>query len=98
MKTSDVTELYRQYILPTYAKVPVCLTRGKGSVVWDLEGRQYIDFFPGWGVSGLGHCHPEVVHAIKDQARKMLHISNNFYNVKQARLAEAINRVAFLRG
>jgi predicted acetylornithine/succinylornithine family transaminase len=95
MKTENIKQLYDQYVLPTYAKVPVCLVKGKGSLVWDLEGREYIDFFPGWGVSGLGHCHPAVGNAIKDQVRRMVHISNNFYNVKQARLAEEINRYAF---
>jgi predicted acetylornithine/succinylornithine family transaminase len=95
MKTSEIVDLYGHYVLPTYGKLPVCLVRGKGSRVWDLEGREYIDFFPGWGVSGLGHCHPRVVSAVKEQAAKMLHISNNFYNVKQAQLAEEIAKAAF---
>jgi predicted acetylornithine/succinylornithine family transaminase len=95
MKTEEIKELYEQYILPTYSKMPVCLVKGKGSRVWDAEGRDYIDFFPGWGVSGLGHCHPEIVNAVKDQLRKMIHVSNNFYNIKQAKLAEELVRAAF---
>lgn len=95
MKTRDVQKLYDGYVLPTYRQTPVCLVRGKGSRVWDLQGREYIDFFPGWGVSGLGHCHPAVVSAIKNQARKILHISNNFLNVKQAELAREIVRHSF---
>ena len=95
MKTRDVQKLYETYVLPTYRQTPLCLVRGKGSRVWDLEGREYIDFFPGWGVSGLGHCHPAVVSAVKNQARKILHISNNFLNAKQAELAREIVRHSF---
>ena len=95
MKTTEVQQLYQQFVLPTYAQVPVCLVKGKGSRVWDLEGREYLDFFPGWAVSGIGHCHPIVVNAIKDQARKMLHVPNNFLNVKQAELARTISEASF---
>jgi acetylornithine/N-succinyldiaminopimelate aminotransferase len=95
MKTSDVQKLYEQYVMPTYTRLPVCLVKGKGSRVWDLEGKVYLDFFPGWAVSGLGHCHPIVVNAIKEQARKMLHIANNFLNVKQAELARTISEASF---
>jgi len=95
MKTTDVQKLYENYILPTYAQVPVCLVKGKGSKVWDLEGKEYLDFFPGWAVSGLGHCHPKIVSAIKEQAQKILHISNNFLNLTQARLAERMVKESF---
>lgn len=95
MKTRDVQKLYESYVLPTYRQTPLCLVRGKGSRVWDLEGREYIDFFPGWAVSGLGHCHPAIVNAIKNQARKILHVPNNFLNVKQAELAREIIRYSF---
>lgn len=95
MKTTDVQKLYNEFVLPTYTQVPVCLVKGKGSRVWDLEGKEYLDFFPGWAVSGLGHCHPIVVNAIKEQARKMLHVPNNFLNIKQAELASAISEASF---
>ncbi len=95
MKTAEVQELYKQFVLPTYTQVPVCLVKGKGSRVWDLEGKEYLDFFPGWGVSALGHCHPGVVNAIKEQARKMLHVPNNFLNIKQAELARTISEASF---
>lgn len=95
MKTSDIGELYSKFILPTVTRVPVCLVKGKGSRVWDLGGREYIDFFPGWGVSGLGHCHPAVGYAVKNQLRKIVHISNNYLNLKQAELAREIARNSF---
>ena len=86
MNTAEVEKLYGEHLLPIVKRVPVCLVKGKGSRVWDLEGREYLDFFPGWGVSGLGHCHPAVGHALKDQMRKILHISNNYLNLKQVEL------------
>jgi acetylornithine/succinyldiaminopimelate/putrescine aminotransferase len=95
MKTADVQKLYDQYVMPTYTRVPVCLVKGKGARVWDLEGKVYLDLFPGWAVSGLGHCHPIVVNAIKEQARKMLHVANNFLSVKQAELARTLSEASF---
>ena len=95
MKTPDVEALYREVVLPTYAQVPLVIVRGKGSWVWDLHGKRYLDFFPGWGVSGLGHCHPKVASAIRHQAGKLLHVPNNYLNVKQARLAREIVRHSF---
>ncbi|HNX68650.1 MAG TPA: aspartate aminotransferase family protein [Candidatus Omnitrophota bacterium] len=95
MKTTDVQKLYDHYVMPTYARLPICLVKGKGSRVWDLEGKEYLDFFPGWAVSGIGHCHPAVVSAIREQAGKMLHISNNFLSIKQSELAKAISEASF---
>ena len=95
MKTNDIQKLYEQYVMPTYTRVPACLVKGKGSCVWDLEGKEYLDFFPGWAVSGIGHCHPVVVNAIKEQARKILHVANNFLNPKQAELAKTISEASF---
>ncbi len=95
MKTAEVLTLYKDYVLPTVTRINMCLVKGKGSRVWDLEGKEYLDFFPGWGVSGLGHCHPAVGHAVKNQLRKMLHISNNYLNLKQAELAREIASSSF---
>ncbi|MBU1862387.1 MAG: aspartate aminotransferase family protein [Candidatus Omnitrophica bacterium] len=95
MKTADVQKLYAEYVLPTYTHLPVCLVKGKGSRVWDIEGKEYIDFFPGWAVSGLGHCPPSVSSAIKHQVNKMIHISNNYLNCKQAQLAAMISKCSF---
>lgn len=95
MKTKEVSKLYKEFVLPTYTQVDVCLVKGKGSRVWDIEGREYLDFFPGWAVSGIGHCHPMVSAALKEQSRKIIHISNNFLNQKQALLAQEISKTAF---
>ncbi|HCM41750.1 MAG TPA: aspartate aminotransferase family protein [Candidatus Omnitrophica bacterium] len=95
MKTADVEKLYGDFVLPTYKRMPICLVKGKGSRVWDLQNKEYLDFFPGWGVSGLGHAHPTVVHAIKNQTKKIVHVANNFYILPQAKLAQAIVKNGF---
>ena len=89
-KTEKVIQMYDKYIMNTYKRVPLCLERAKGAKVWDIDGKEYLDFFPGWAVSGIGHCHPGVVRAITEQSRKLLHVSNNYYSALQARLAETI--------
>lgn len=87
--------LYDKYVLNTYKKTPVVFVKGKGSYLWDDKGKKYLDFFPGWGVSGLGHCDPAVVAAIRKQAGKLIHVSNNYYNELQGRLAETISKESF---
>ncbi len=95
MKASDVIELEKEYLLPNYRRTPLVLTKGKGSRVWDIHGKVYLDFFPGWGVSGLGHCPPPVVRAVQTQARRILHVSNNYYNPVQVKLAKRIVESSF---
>ena len=87
--------LYYDHVVPSYSKTPLVLEKGKGVRVWDAEGAEYLDFFPGWAVSGLGHCHRRVVEAIKRQAEQLIHVSNNYYHSEQGLLAEEIIRHAF---
>jgi predicted acetylornithine/succinylornithine family transaminase len=87
--------LYYDYVIPCYAKTPLVLERGRGTRVWDAHGDEYLDFFPGWAVSGLGHCHRRVTEAIKRQAERLLHVSNNYYHELQGVLAETVIRHAF---
>ena len=94
-KTEDYIKEYERYVLGTYTRNPIVVERGEGSWVWDAEGKKYLDFFPGWGVSSLGHCHPRVVAAIREQAERLLHMPNNFYSEWQGRLAKVIVDNAF---
>lgn len=57
---------------------------------WDINGRKYLDFFPGWAVSGLGHCPEAVVNAVCKQARKLMHVANNYYIDVQAMCAKIL--------
>lgn len=90
MKKQEIFDSYKEYILPTYTKLNVIFTKGKGSKLWDIDGKEYLDFFPGWGVSNLGHCHPNVISAVRDQIGKLIHIPNNLYHPQQAKLAKEI--------
>ena len=94
-KTSDIIAEYDQFVLKTYTRNPMAAVRGEGSWIWDAEGKKYLDFFPGWGVSSLGHCHPRVIAAVREQAGRLLHMPNNFYNELQGRLAGVIVEKAF---
>ena len=95
MTTKDFIASYKKFVMPTYTRLPLVLAKGRGAKVWDVEGNEYLDFFPGWAVSGLGHCHPKVVKAIKEQAAKILHVSNNYMNELQAQLAEKLVKNSF---
>ena len=95
MTTKDFIASYKKFVMPTYTRLPLVLAKGRGAKVWDLDGNEYLDFFPGWAVSGLGHCHPKVVKAIKEQAAKILHVSNNYMNELQAQLAEKLVKNSF---
>lgn len=94
-KTKDVVAIYDKYVMNTYHRIPLCLTKAKGSIIHDIEGNEYIDFFPGWAVSGIGHCHPTVVRNINAQAKRLMHVSNNYYSEAQGALAEAIVKSSF---
>ncbi|OQA28736.1 MAG: Acetylornithine aminotransferase [Verrucomicrobia bacterium ADurb.Bin345] len=88
--SEQIVALHKQYVMPTYAPGLV-LVKGKGAKVWDADGREYLDFLSGIAVVGLGHCHPNVVKAIRRQAGQLMHVSNLYYNENQPRLAEALS-------
>jgi len=95
MTTKEIAALCERYLVPTYVRLPLALVKGKGVKVWDVHQREYLDFFSSWGVSNLGHSHPVVVNAIREQARKILHIPNNYYNHLQMKLAREISKHSF---
>lgn len=94
-KNKQVIELTQKYVMDTYNRFPLALVRGKGSYVWDAEGRRYLDFFSGLAVNNLGHSHPAVVRAIKKQAERLLHVSNLFHIDHQAELARLLCQKTF---
>lgn len=95
MTSRDMIAQYHRYVMDTYVRNPLVLVKGKGSRVWDLEGREYLDLFPGWGVGALGHCHPWVSKALRGQLTRLLHVPNNYYHVSQWRLAKALVDATF---
>jgi predicted acetylornithine/succinylornithine family transaminase len=92
-KSEQIAHLYAQNVVPTYAQSMV-LVKGKGTRVWDADGRVYLDFISGIATLNTGHCHPKVVAAVRDQAATLMHVSNLFYTEIQARLAEKLAGLA----
>ncbi len=78
------------HLMPTYARHPVRFVRGEGARLWDDEGNEYLDFLAGISVSSVGHCHPAVVAAIREQAGRLLHVGNLFYTEPMSRLADRL--------
>jgi len=89
-------ELEREHLLQNYARYPLVLARGKGSYVYDLEGRRYLDFITGIGVNALGHAHPRIVKVIREQAGLLLHTSNLYYHQYQGQLAKRLTKISGL--
>jgi acetylornithine/N-succinyldiaminopimelate aminotransferase len=92
--TEKVPKLYTQKHFQTYRRFPVTFIKGKGTRVYDTEGRSYLDALAGIAVNNLGHCHPRVVKAIKDQAESLIHVSNLYHNVPQSTLANLLTEVS----
>ena len=75
------------HLTPNYARYPIAFVRGQGARLWDSDGLEYLDFLAGISVSSAGHCHPAVVAAIRDQAERLLHVGNLYYNEPMSALA-----------
>lgn len=88
--TEEIRELDATYVLPTYRRQPGAFVRGKGTRLYDAEGKEYLDFLAGIAVDALGHCHPAMVDAITKQANTLIHTSNHLCTEPQARLAMKI--------
>jgi predicted acetylornithine/succinylornithine family transaminase len=92
--TNDTMRRYQQYVMQTYAP-KIVLSKGKGAYVWSDEGRRYLDFAAGISVCNLGHCHPAVSAAIKEQVDRLVHVSNLYVNELQPVLAEKLANNGF---
>ncbi len=80
---------------PTYQRYPLVIARGQGCMLWDVQGRSYVDFVAGIAVCSLGHAHPAVVRALKAQADVLWHVSNLYYTQPQADLADRLTQRCF---
>ena len=90
-RTSEQTiEQFDKYVIPNYRRFPISLVRGEGSYVYDAEGKQYLDLFPGWGCNMLGYNPERVVRAIQEQAERLIHVPNTWYMEPQGDFAEAL--------
>jgi predicted acetylornithine/succinylornithine family transaminase len=93
--TRSVIETFGRYVVPNYRRFPVCLVRGEGSRVWDAEGAEYLDLFPGWGCNLLGHCPAPVVRAVQEQVAKLIHVPNSWYIEPQGEWARLLSERSF---
>lgn len=91
--SETIAELFNTHVMPTYAP-SIALVRGKGTKVWDADGKVYLDFAGGIAVLNVGHCHPAVTKAISEQADTLVHVSNLYYTENQARLAARLGALA----
>lgn len=87
--------LFDQVMVPNYAPTSIIPVRGKGSRVWDQDGREYLDFAGGIAVTGVGHCHPKLVHTLKKQGDSIWHLSNFMTNEPALRLASKLTTATF---
>ena len=94
MTLADLQQLERDAVMATYARNPVEFVRGEGTRLWDDEGNEYLDFLTGISVAQLGHCHPAVVEAVREQAGRLMHVGNLFYTEPGMRLAKRLADVS----
>src|SRR6266704_3244663 len=99
MTTTDINQrdwvsLEHKYYQSTFERQPVTFVRGKGTRVWDSDGKSYLDLVAGIAVNVLGHCHPAIVEAVQQQATQLVHVSNLYYNTRQIELAEQLSKLS----
>jgi predicted acetylornithine/succinylornithine family transaminase len=91
----ETADLFQRYVIPNYKRFPLALVRGEGSRVWDDQGNEYLDFFPGWGCNLLGHCPPAVVEAVQEQVATLIHVPNTWHMVAQGLWAKLLSERSF---
>ncbi len=95
MTTEETIALFDKYVIANYGRLPKVIVKGKGAYLYDADGNEILDMFPGWAVSGIGHCHPKVVEALRKQAGELIHIDNTFYSEPQGVLSKLLSERAF---
>jgi acetylornithine/N-succinyldiaminopimelate aminotransferase len=95
MTTQETIEMFNNYVIANYKRLPRVIVKGEGCYLYDADGNKILDMFPGWAVSALGHCHPKVVEAVRRQVGELIHIDNTFYSEPQGKLAKMLSERAF---
>ena len=90
MKLSELQTIEHDHVIGTYARNPVQFVRGEGTRLWDEDGEEYLDFLAGISVLNVGHCHPRVVEAVREQAGCLTHATNLYYTAGAMRLSAAL--------
>ncbi|MBI5395141.1 MAG: aminotransferase class III-fold pyridoxal phosphate-dependent enzyme, partial [Verrucomicrobia bacterium] len=95
--TAEIVSLFDRYVMPTYGR-SLAIVRGKGAKCWDADGKEYLDFGGGVAVNILGHSHPAIIRALKQQAATLIHCSNLYYSEPQGLLAKKLVELAGIEG
>lgn len=88
--SQETIALFDKYVIPNYGRYPISLVRGEGSHVFDAEGKEYLDLFPGWGCNILGYSPQRVIQAVQEQVSRLIHVPNTWYMEPQGEFAEAL--------
>jgi predicted acetylornithine/succinylornithine family transaminase len=91
MGLAETQTLEERYLMRTYKRGPVDFVRGEGCLLWDADGKEYLDFLAGISVCSIGHCHPAVVTAVTEQTERLMHVSNLFYTEPMTKLAQRLS-------
>ncbi|HEV2726896.1 MAG TPA: acetylornithine/succinylornithine family transaminase [Solirubrobacterales bacterium] len=87
----EARALEDRYLMRTYKRAAVDFVRGEGALLWDADGKRYLDFLTGISVCSVGHCHPDVVKAVQEQSQQLMHVSNLFYTEPMTQLAARLS-------
>ena len=93
MNDKDIIDIENRYLANVFSKKPIVLTEGKGALVWDINGKEYVDCSTSYGVALLGHCHPKVVAAVQAQAEKLITCHSCYYNDKRAEFTQKLIKI-----
>jgi acetylornithine/N-succinyldiaminopimelate aminotransferase len=93
VNNSEYLQVGQEVVMKNVGRLPLVFSRGKGSRVWDADGKEYLDFLMGISVNNFGHCHPEITRALTGQAEKIVHVSNYFYLEEQIEVARELTRL-----
>jgi acetylornithine/LysW-gamma-L-lysine aminotransferase len=89
----EIMDIENRYLANVFSKKPIVLTKGKGALVWDINGKEYVDCSTSYGVALLGHCHPKVVEAIQAQAEELITCHSSYYNDKRAEFIQKLVKI-----
>ena len=88
-----IQQLFQQHVVPSYGRFDIAFSHGRGSYLWDVNGKRYLDLGGGIAVCALGHANEEIAETLSQQARKLMHVSNLYYHEPQGRLAQQLTRL-----
>ncbi len=94
MNAEEIMKIEDEYLVRTYQKLGIVLHKGRGARLWDVNGKEYVDFMGGYGVAIVGHSHPKVVEAIREQAELLVICHGSLYNDSRAAFLEELMKVA----